>query len=598
MSMSATSERPVGAPDGRGQLAPAAAVAPLRILVVDDDDMSRELLRAMVEKQGHTPVMAASGREAIAAFMREPPDLVLMDIVMPDLDGYEATEYMRELSGDAFLPVLFITALNDDASLRQCIASGGNDFLVKPFSEDILRAKIDAFAQLRRLFRTIKAQRDEMAGHNRWLKREYEVAEAVFTKVMHSRALDAPNIKYLVSPQAVFNGDIMLAAYRPSGELHVMVGDFTGHGLSAAIGAIPVADIFHGMTGKGFPIPEIVAEMNQRLTKALPRGLFLAAAMIELDAKSQKLSVWNGGGPDVVATRGDRGAIVHRFASKTFPFAVVETAQMDCSVETVEIESGSYVYMYTDGLLEATNAAGEMFGAARLEGCFGRERDSLPTYDRILNDFQEFREYQQQDDDITLIQIIADPAISSATTAVSGDLGPRPAASWRASFAFGIDALRGYDPLPMMLHVLLDAQRLHQHKQRLYMVLAELFLNAVDHGLLGLDSRVKAAPNGFAEYYREKERRMAERNSGSILVEFRHAALESGGCLTIRVEDGGKGFDFKERLASADKGTGSREGYHGRGILLVRSLCESLSYHNNGTCAEAVYVWSADAREQ
>jgi anti-sigma regulatory factor (Ser/Thr protein kinase) len=142
--------------------------------------------------------------------------------------------------------------------------------------------------------------------------------------------------------------------------------------------------------------------------------------------------------------------------------------------------------------------------------------------------------------------------------------------------------------------VLLDAQRLHQHKQRIYMVLAELFMNALEHGLLRLDSDIKAGPNGFSEYYREKDRRLRETSEGQIKVEFRHAAIESGGRLVIRVEDSGPGFDFAQKLKLAGQAGGSGSGYYGRGIASVRSFCESLTYHGSGNCAEAVYVWGAD----
>lgn len=569
----------------------------LRILVADDDDAARLVLKEMLEHQGHRVMAAASGPEALRVFMREKPDLVLMDVMMPGLDGYQTVEYLRELSGDSFVPVVFVTALQDEAALSRCIASGGSDFLVKPFNQEILKAKIDGFARLRRMLQTIRSQRDQMAGHNRWLKREYEVAEAVFAKVMHSDALRAPNIKYLVSPQAVFNGDIVLAAYRPSGELHLMIGDFTGHGLSAAIGAIPVADIFHGMTAKGFPIPEIIAEINQKLIRVLPRGLFLGAAMLEVDAAGKTLSVWNGGVPDVVLTAGDRQNILRRFSSRTFPLGIVETSQLDSTVEKVDVEPGHHIYLYTDGLTETDNGAGERFGEARLDACFGRESDTIPTYDRILNNLQEFRGYRDQSDDVTLLQIVVDAAAArQGASQVSGNRapGPRTAASWSASFSFSLDALRAYDPLPTMLQVVLETQRLHQHKQRLYMVLAELFNNALEHGLLGLDSGIKALPNGFSQYYREKERRLRDISDGQIEVEFTHAPCEGGGRVVIRVTDSGAGFDFAEKLELAAEAGGSGAGYFGRGIASVRALCASLTYYGTGNCAEAVYVWGAD----
>lgn len=580
---------------GQGPGAIQSVQDPLVVLVADDDEGSLHFLRKLVESRGHRVVEATNGTAAISAFLKEKPDLVLLDIGMPGIDGYQVAEHIRELSGEAFVPVIFVTALSDEASLTRCITCGGSDFVVKPVNVEIMRAKIDGFAQLRRILRTLKHQRDEMASHNRWLKREYEVAEAVFAKAMYSDALNAPNIKYLVSPQAVFNGDLVLAAYRPSGEMHVMIGDFTGHGLSAAIGAIPVADIFHGMTSKGFPISEIIPELNQKLRHSLPPGLFLAAALIELDVKGKRLSVWNGGVPDVVLTRGDRGQVISRFGSRNFPLAVVETAQLDCSVETVEIEPGDHIYLHTDGLIETRNGQGELYGEQRFDASFGRSSDSLPTYDRILNNLQEFRGGSVQSDDVTLIQVIAVEGV--VRTADDTSLLPRPATEWQVSFSFALETLRVYDPLPMMLGVLLDAQRLHQHKQRIYMILAELFVNALEHGLLGLDSKLKAGPEGFTEFYREKELRMFDGRQGWVKVEFGHSAMSYGGRLQIRVEDSGPGFDFKEKQNAADNlsaSDGAGGQYFGRGISLVQSMCESVSYQGNGNIVEAHYAWNMD----
>jgi len=140
----------------------------------------------------------------------------------------------------------------------------------------------------------------------------------------------------------------------------------------------------------------------------------------------------------------------------------------------------------------------------------------------------------------------------------------------------------------MMMQVLLETQRLHQHKQRIYMVLAELFLNALEHGLLKLDSSLKERAGGFGEYYQEKAQRLAHLDEGIIKVRFSHAANGSGGRLAIQVEDTGPGFDFQQRLKQVEE----NQGTHGRGIMMIRSVCESLVYSGAGNIAEAVYPWN------
>jgi len=572
---------------------PTKAIAhldqPLKVLLADHDVSSRNALQSILEQAGYAIVVADDGAAAVAAYMREHPDVVLMDANLPEMDSYQAMDYMRELSGDSFVPVLFIYALSDEDALAACLAHGGNDFLTKASPPALIKSKLESFAQMRRLYHAVRTQRDELAQHNRWLKREYEIAEGVFAKVMHSSGLQSPNIKYLLSPQAIFNGDLLLAAYRPSGEMHLLLGDFTGHGLSAAIGTIPVADIFNGMTAKGFPIPEIVAEINQKLQRILPRGVFFAAAMLELDAKNHKLSAWVGGVPDILIYGAENKALIGRFASKSFPLGVIETNQLDCQVESIEVQTGDRVFLCTDGVSEARNPEGAMFSQARLEQCFKRGDEPSALFEHILMELEQFRGAQQQSDDVTLIEVTVEASLSNAQ-AVAGALAPRPASAWSASFEFGCDTLKGYDPLPVMMQVLLETQRLHQHKQRIYMVLAELFLNALEHGLLRLDSTLKEGAGGFGAYYKEKESRLSQLQSGMIKVHFYHAAKDAGGQLTIRVEDSGPGFDYPQRL----KQLGENKSTHGRGLVLIHSLCESLSYSGNGNIAEARYLWAME----
>ena len=201
---------------------------PLKVLLADHDVSSRNALQDILQQAGYEIVVADDGAAAVAAYMREQPDVLLMDANLPEMDGYQVMDYIRELSGDSFVPVLFVYALSDTDALAACLAHGGNDFLTKASPPALIKAKLESFAQMRRLYHAVRTQRDELAQHNRWLKREYEIAEGVFAKVMHSSGLQSPNIKYLLSPQAIFNGDLLLAAYRPSGEMHLLLGDFTG----------------------------------------------------------------------------------------------------------------------------------------------------------------------------------------------------------------------------------------------------------------------------------------------------------------------------------------------------------------------------------
>jgi len=245
----------------------------LRILIADDNDSDRLILQTIVRKEGHTVYTACDGQEAIDAFKEKSPDLILLDALMPNIDGFQAAKTIRELAGEDFVPIIFLTSLKDAASLADCLDAGGHDFLSKPYNRIILKAKIQAFARMRRLHETVQAQRDLMTKHHDHLLHEQELAKVVFDNIAHTGCVDAPNIKHLLSPMAVFNGDLILAARKPNGGMFVFLGDFTGHGLPAAIGAMPVSEIFYGMAQKGFSLQDILREINSKLKGILPIGV-------------------------------------------------------------------------------------------------------------------------------------------------------------------------------------------------------------------------------------------------------------------------------------------------------------------------------------
>ncbi len=207
---------------------------PLTILIAEDSPADRLLLSTILVREGHRVLTAANGLEAVTLFEQERPDLVLMDAMMPVMDGFEAARQIKQAAGQQLVPLIFLTSLTGSEELACCLEAGGDDFLAKPYNRLILQAKINAMARLRRLQATVLEQRDLIARHNEHLLNEQRVAKAVFDKVAHSGSLNATNVRYLQSPFALFNGDLLLAAFKPSGGMHVLLGDFTGHGLPAA----------------------------------------------------------------------------------------------------------------------------------------------------------------------------------------------------------------------------------------------------------------------------------------------------------------------------------------------------------------------------
>ena len=122
----------------------------MKVLVCDDSIVNRQIIGAYLQQMGHDPVYAENGQQAVELFGKESPDLVLIDVEMPGMDGYEATKAIREslFEFSGWTPVIFISSHIDDASIVKGIDAGGDDYLTKPVSLAVLQAKIHAMRRL------------------------------------------------------------------------------------------------------------------------------------------------------------------------------------------------------------------------------------------------------------------------------------------------------------------------------------------------------------------------------------------------------------------------------------------------------------------
>ena len=118
-------------------------------------------------------------------------EIVLMDALMPRMDGFEAARLIKQLAGEELVPIIFLTSLTDAESLVKCLDAGGDDFLSKPYNRVILQAKINAFNRMRVMHSTVQLQRDHIAENNEHLLQEQQVAKTVFDNVAHLGCLNA-----------------------------------------------------------------------------------------------------------------------------------------------------------------------------------------------------------------------------------------------------------------------------------------------------------------------------------------------------------------------------------------------------------------------
>jgi anti-sigma regulatory factor (Ser/Thr protein kinase) len=307
------------------------------------------------------------------------------------------------------------------------------------------------------------------------------------------------------------------------------------------------------------------------------------------------MSLWNGGMPDVLMTSGSNAGITSRLESNKVPLGVMDSIHLDREPDEIDLTAECRVHIYSDGVIEADGEQGGMFGQQRLEDIIARGYDEAGMAgDVLVDELSAFRGETAQADDITYLELDCNPELMIHEEDLASSSQPnKPSATWTASLDLNHDALRNTDPLPMLLQMVSEIQGLASHRSHLFTILSELYNNALEHGLLGLDSSLKDGADGFTRYYHERERRLQALSEGGLRLELHNHPADNGGSLEIVVRDTGKGFD-RYQVPSSKVAGASADKMSGRGLSLVGALCQSLEFFDSGSSVKAVYVWETE----
>jgi len=565
----------------------ASAASPrlrLRVLAVDDLQENLFLLSRIVTRMGHEIVTARSGDQALEIFRERAPDVVLMDVMMPGMDGIETTSRIKAMQGRLWVPVIYITAANRDTEYLRGLDAGGDDFIAKPVSASMLQAKLSAVERVLALQRENLDQREALERYYHDAEEEQKVASHLMQRLVQVDNLRDDAVAYRLTPASHLSGDLVAAARTPGGVLHVLLADGTGHGLAASLGVMPVVQPFYAMTHKGFGLSTILQEVNRKVREWLPPGRFVAATLAAIDPREMVAQVWNGGNPPALLVADD-GREVARFESAHLPLGILGPSDFDPTLERVRFDPGCELVACSDGIVEAQGAAATQFGYERLVAT-ARAAPRGRRFERINAELETHLAGGLPHDDLSLVVVACDP-LAEETRALDTRA---PAASnvrtarWRFAIELGPEELRNLDVVPMLVGMVEQMANAPSHRGNLFVVFAELFNNALDHGVLMLDSRLKAEPEGLERYLKLRQRRLASLAEGSIEVAIELAPGPSGTRLTVRVCDSGDGFD-----PGAVGGDADNLNPFGRGIALVRRLCASVDYRGRGNEVVAAY---------
>lgn len=550
-----------------------------KILIADDLATNRKLLRQMLGRMGNYDVVeAVNGKEAVDLFKKEAPDLILMDINMPEMDGMKSATEIKMNAGNTYIPIIFVTALSADSALTKALDSGGDDFVSKPFDVDVLKSKIVAHLRIRDLNLQLSSKNIELKNLNNNLVHEQELIEHFFNSALQQSFLDKEFINYHMSSMSAFNGDIFLVGRSPNGGLHIVMGDFTGHGLTAAMGTLPVAMIFFKMVASNAAVADIARELNSQLCKLMPTSMFFAATLLELNAQGNIITTWMGGMPECYWI-GDNGEFKGVIESQHMPLGIINDRGFNSTTEIINVERNDKLYLYSDGIIEADRPDGEMYGSERLKEVLVSNNDD--RIGNVIKSVKEFCGMVEQNDDISLVELTCGevPGIELKENDYVDEKCTLP---WVMSISLSSTDMREKDPIAAFSKILGALPSFQRHIGIIEVLLSEIYFNALDYSILGVDGFEKENEEQFSEYYKIRDEKLNNLEDAFMEFEFSYSSVNDNQELVIRMQDSGKGYHGHAAATSDDS-------LHGRGLGIVRSLCEHVEFSDAGRTLEIVY---------
>jgi two-component system, HptB-dependent secretion and biofilm response regulator len=558
----------------------------MKILIVDDHVYNRDLLRFVLEDEGHECVEADNGLNAITVFDQDPEiALLLMDINMPVMDGIEAARRICAIKNDRAATIIFVTALDNADILVRCLDAGGDDFVPKPINEKVLLSKVNAHARNKDTYNRLREAHQELKYHQQQITREHAIVERVFANSLDRIQTRCQNLTMFTSPMSMFNGDVVLAAPSPSGGEYVLIGDFTGHGLSAAIGSLPVMSIFYDLVRRQSSVSEIVVEINRQLNGLLPSGMFFCASVLHLDRSGTCAHFWSGGMNDAILIEpGNTHCLI---PGDHMPLGILTEMEFDERMQVHEFKVGSALYIYTDGVNEAKNSAAEEYGEARIIEVL--RSTSAERVTALVDDLKIYQGGSIQNDDVSIVEIRCVPCVHTDKTTgevvdIAAEYHSAKCFPWQLSMKLEVNDLRNTNIVNQTVAFLAAIEGVALHKDKLFTIASELFCNALEHGVLRLDSKLKQTPSGFEQYYQLRQQRLAEITDEFIKIDIAYLREEINR-IRIQVTDSGDGFDYQARYKALEQ---NDEAY-GRGLSLLNMLCSRLDYSDGGRTVTAYY---------
>src|SRR5687768_16250084 len=383
-----------------------AAQQPASILVVDDTPANLQVLAGMLKDRGYKVRPVPSGKLALLAAQRDPPDLILLDINMPEMNGYEVCERLKADDTLKGIPVIFISALTEQLDKVKAFAIGGVDYLTKPFQMEELHARVETHLKLRRMQIELEEYSRHLELARERLKLDLELARGVQRGFLPHQVPDVPGYEFFAYYESAYEvgGDYYDFIQLPGQRVAILLGDVAGKGVVAALLMAKLsANAKFCMLTEPDPATA-VTRLNALMIHSGIADRFVTLVAAVLDPGSHTVTLVNAGHPPPLiyhrATRTVGEAISNEAGG--LPLGVLDGFEYgSCQIS---LEPGDSILAFTDGVTEATDAQDLQLQTKGLYAAVQGEAYSTRALgEQVVKVVKQFAAGRSQFDDIALV---------------------------------------------------------------------------------------------------------------------------------------------------------------------------------------------------
>ena len=373
------------------------------ILLVDDNPTNLQVLFQTLEGVGCKLLIAKNGAAALTIAGKVSPDLILLDIMMPDIDGYEVCRQLKSNSATADIPVIFLSALGETEDKVKGLQLGAVDYITKPFQPDEVIARVNTHLTIHRLKREVESQKDK-------LEHELEVVSEVQRKLLPKKLPQVQGFSLAVHYETsrYAGGDYYDIIEIPDNRWGILIADAEGHSAPAAVLMAMTCALFRAYPGSADDPAAVLRYLNEHLCKVADPS-FMTALYAVYDAGEQTMRIARAGQPLPMVYRASEKKAVELDCPGVYPLGI-EPYEIEIPATEVKLLSGDRFLIYTDGLSERFNADGATYGEARLLQPLAVDSPVSPqdVVSAIMRDVDQFAGDHPADDDQALLLGIVD----------------------------------------------------------------------------------------------------------------------------------------------------------------------------------------------